>query len=133
MSAHRTVGSRVGLWSTSILAVAALTAAAGACGADTNDDAAGGRGGAIDGANCASCHGPALEGTDRGPSLLDPMYASGQLSDDAFRSAVRNGVEETRWGFGPMLAMGGLGDGQIDEILAFVRVSQGAGASVTTP
>jgi mono/diheme cytochrome c family protein len=132
MSAHQDAGSRVGQWSMALV-VTALLAAASACGADTNDDAAGGRGGAIYGANCASCHGPALEGTDRGPSLLDPMYASDQLSDEAFRSAVRNGVEETRWEFGPMPAAGGLGDRQIDEILGFVRASQGAVTSVTTP
>ena len=109
----------------------ALAAVAGACGADSNIDAD--RGAAIYGANCASCHGAALEGTDLGPSLLDPVYAPDQLSDDEFRRAVRNGVEETRWDFGPMPANGGLGDGQIDAILGFVRASQGAGATVTMP
>ena len=32
-----------------------------------------------------------------------------------------------------MPANGGLGDGQIDAILGFVRASQGIGATVTTP
>lgn len=132
MSAQEHAGSRVGQWSMALVVTALLAAVASACGADINDDVAGGRGGAIYGANCAACHGAALEGTDLGPSLLDPMYASGQLSDDRFRSAVRNGVEETRWEFGPMPAMGGLGDDQIDELLGFVRASQEA-TSVTTP
>ena len=70
---------------------------------------------------------------DLGPSLLDPVYAPDQLNDDAFRRAVRNGVEETRWDFGPMPANGGLGDEQIDAMLGFVRASQGAAATVTNP
>ena len=130
MSAHQ---DRVGQWSMALVVTALLAAVASACGADVNDDVAGGRGGAIFGANCASCHGAALEGSDLGPSLLDPMYASDQMSDDRFRSAVRNGVEETRWEFGPMPAMGGLGDAQIDELLGFVRASQEAGTTVTMP
>ena len=119
-------GGRRRCWSRVVLA-----AVAGACGADSNIDAD--RGAAIYGANCASCHGAALEGTDLGPSLLDPVYAPDQLSDDEFRRAVRNGVDATRWDFGPMPANGGLGDGQIDAILGFVRASQGAGAMVTVP
>jgi mono/diheme cytochrome c family protein len=109
----------------------ALAAVSGACRADGNVGAD--RGAAIYGANCASCHGAALQGTDLGPSLLDPVYASDQLSDDEFRRAVRNGVEESRWDFGPMPANGGLGDGQIDALLGFVRATQGAAATVTMP
>ena len=104
---------------------------AGTCGADSNDGTSGGRGAAIYGANCASCHGGALEGTDRGPSLVDPIYD--ELTDADIRAAVRNGVEETRWEFGPMPAMGGLSDAQIDEIVAFVRASPNGGVPVTTP
>jgi mono/diheme cytochrome c family protein len=114
-----------------VLVTVVLAASAGACGADSNID--GDRGAAIYGANCASCHGAALEGTDLGPSLLDPVYAPDQLTDAEFRRAVRSGVEETRWDFGPMPANGGLGDGQIDSILGFVRASQGAGPAVTNP
>jgi mono/diheme cytochrome c family protein len=114
-----------------VLITVVLAAAAGACGADANTD--GDRGAAIYGANCASCHGAALEGTNLGPSLLDPVYAPDQLNDDEFRRAVRNGVEETRWDFGPMPANGGLGDEQIDAMLGFVRASQGAAATVTNP
>ncbi|HYN33300.1 MAG TPA: cytochrome c [Ilumatobacteraceae bacterium] len=114
-----------------VVVTVALATAAGACGADANN--AGDRGAAIYGVNCASCHGAALEGTDRGPSLLDRVYALDQLSDDEFHRAVRNGVEETRWDFGPMPANGGLGDEQIDAVLGFVRASQGATATVTSP
>ena len=131
MNAQRTAGSRVGRWSMAAVVTLALAAVAGACGADGNIDAD--RGAAIYAASCASCHGAALEGTDLGPSLLDPVYAPDQLSDDEFRRAVRNGVDETRWEFGPMPANGGLGDGQIDAILGFVRASQGTGATVTVP
>lgn len=131
MSAQQSTGSRVGQWSTGILVTAALAIAATACGVDANDG--GSRGQAIYEANCAVCHGAALEGNDRGPSLLDPVYASDQMSDERIRSAVRNGIEQTRWEFGPMLALGGLGDAQIDEVIGFIRASQNAGTSVTTP
>jgi len=108
-----------------------LLVSAAACGNDANDDTSAGRGAAIYGANCAACHGAALEGTGRGPSLLDPVYD--EISDDDVRSAVRNGVEETRWGFGPMPATGGLSDAQIGDILVFFRASRGESAAVTAP
>ena len=66
-----------------------------------------------------------------GPSLVDPIYDG--LTDADMRTAVRNGVDETRWEFGPMPAMGGLCDAQIDEIIAFVRASRTRAVTVTTP
>lgn len=120
-----------GRWSAAALITALLASAAVACGNDANDRAGADRGGAIYGANCASCHGEALEGTTRGPSLVDPVYDD--ITDADVRNAVRNGVEETHWEFGPMPATGGLSDAQIDEVLVFLRTSRGEGASVTTP
>jgi len=131
MRAHRVADRRLGHWSAGALVTAALAVGAVACGADSNDGTSGGRGAAIYGANCASCHGGALEGTDRGPALVDPIYDG--LTDADMRTAVRNGVEETRWEFGPMPAMGGLSDAQIDEIVAFVRASRTRAVTVTTP
>jgi mono/diheme cytochrome c family protein len=131
MRVHRAAEGRLGRWSAGALVTAALAVGAGACGADSNDGTSGGRGAAIYRANCASCHGGALEGTDRGPSLVDPIYD--ELTDADLRTAVRNGVAETRWEFGPMPAMGGLSDAQIDEIVAFVQASRNGGVPVTMP
>ena len=82
------------------------------------------RGEATYGANCAQCHGGDLSGTERGPSLLDPVYGPDQLTDAAFADAIRNGVEEQRWDFGPMPANGAIGDAQVDAIIDFVRSEQ---------
>lgn len=131
MTVHRAAGGRLGRWSAGVLVTAVLAVGAGACGADSNDGTSGGRGAAIYGANCASCHGGALEGTTRGPSLLDPVYD--EITDADVRTAVRNGVEEVRWEFGPMPATGGLSDRQIDEVVVFLRASRSAGVSVTNP
>ena len=92
-----------------------------ACGRDASESA-GNRGARPYAANCAVCHGDALQGSSRGPSLLDP--ASSELSDAAMRNAIRNGVVETRWEFGDMPANGALRDAQVNEIIAFVRAGQ---------
>jgi mono/diheme cytochrome c family protein len=75
-------------------------------------------------ANCAQCHGADLSGTDRGPSLLEPAYGPDQLTDAEFADAIRNGVEEQLWNFGPMPANGAIGDAQIAAIVEFVRSEQ---------
>jgi mono/diheme cytochrome c family protein len=94
-----------------------------ACGADGPTTTLG-RGEAIYGANCAQCHGDDLGGTDRGPSLLQPIYGTDQLSDAEVADAIRNGVDEELWEFGPMPANGAITDTQIEAIIAFVRAEQ---------
>ena len=79
---------------------------------------------AIYGANCAQCHGGDLAGTDRGPSLFEPISGPAQLTDDEFADVVRNGVDEERWEFGPMPGNGAITDEQIDAILTYVRERQ---------
>jgi mono/diheme cytochrome c family protein len=106
----------------SIVAAATLLAACGADGPRTTSD----RGEAIYRANCAQCHGGDLRGTARGPSLLVPIYGPEQLSDVEFADAIRNGVEERLWEFGPMPANKTITDEQIDAILTFVRARQTA-------
>jgi mono/diheme cytochrome c family protein len=96
------------------------------CGADGSRTALD-RGEAIYGANCAQCHGSDLIGTDRGPSLLEPIYGPDQLSDEEFAAAIRNGVDEERWEFGPMPANGAITDEQIEAIVLFVRTEQTGG------
>ncbi len=97
-----------------------------ACGADGPRTALE-RGAAIYGANCAQCHGGELAGTERGPSLLDPIYGPEQLSDAEFADAVRNGVEQQVWEFGPMPGNPALTDEQIDALATFVRTRQAEG------
>lgn len=99
-----------------------FTVVAAACGADGPQSSVE-RGAAIYGANCAQCHGVDLEGTERGPSLLDPAYRS--LTDAAVADAIRNGVAERLWTFGPMPANGALSDAQIDAIIEYLRAEQG--------
>ena len=101
----------------------ALASIGAACGADGPTTTLG-RGETIYGANCAQCHGDDLAGTDRGPSLLEPVYGADQLSDVDLADAIRNGVDEELWGFGPMPANGAITDTQIEAIVAFVRAEQ---------
>lgn len=94
-----------------------------ACGADGPTTTLG-RGEAIYAANCAQCHGDDLAGTDRGPSLLEPIYGPDQLSDAEVADAIRNGADEELWDFGPMPANGAITDTQIEAIIVFVRAEQ---------
>ncbi len=42
--------------------------------------------------NCASCHGPELQGTDKGPPFLHRIYESSHHGDVAFQMAAENGA-----------------------------------------
>ena len=73
---------------------------------------------------CSVCHGVDLQGTDRGPPFLNPIYGPGHHSDAAFRLAVQRGVISHHWRFGNMPKIEGLTDEQVEEILKFVREQQ---------
>ena len=113
-------------------ALAALAAFAAACGGGGGD----GQGGAprfsgLDGRAlyaqaCAACHGAGLQGADRGPPFLDPIYRPGHHDDAAFLRAVRFGVRSHHWPFGDMPPVAGLTGAQIEAIVAFVRERQRA-------
>lgn len=75
-------------------------------------------------ANCASCHGGDLRGTDAGPSHLSIVYEPAHHGDAAFVLAARNGVRSHHWPFGDMLPVPGLSDDDLDAIVAFVRENQ---------
>jgi mono/diheme cytochrome c family protein len=75
-------------------------------------------------ANCASCHGTDLRGTDQGPSHLSVVYEPGHHGDIAFVLAARNGVRAHHWTFGDMPAVEGLSDADLEAIIAFVREQQ---------
>ncbi len=90
--------------------------------ADTASSSA--RGAELYAANCASCHGNDLRGTDRGPSQLSIVYEPSHHPDDSYRSAIENGVRQHHWGFGNMPPISGLDDADVDEIIAFIRAEQ---------
>ena len=75
-------------------------------------------------ANCATCHGVDLRGTDRGPSHLSVIYEPGHHTDFAFLQAVRFGSQPHHWSFGPMPAIAGLSEEDVEVITAYVREKQ---------
>ncbi len=113
-------GVRLLLAGVGTAALAVLGVACGADGQRTELD----RGASIYASGCAQCHGGDLAGTERGPSLLDPVYGPDRLTDATFVDAIRNGAEQQRWDFGPMPANPGFSDERIDAVVAFVRAQQ---------
>ena len=75
-------------------------------------------------ASCASCHGADLRGTDRGPSHLSVVYEPNHHPDEAFRAAIADGARQHHWDFGPMPAVPGLSDAEVEAVIAFVRSRQ---------
>jgi mono/diheme cytochrome c family protein len=73
---------------------------------------------------CAACHGLDIEGTDSGPSLLDPIYAPDHHPDEAFYRAAREGVAAHHWNFGPMPRQMGVTEEDVEAIIAYVRQEQ---------
>lgn len=74
--------------------------------------------------NCAECHGSDLRGTEKGPSHLSSVYVPSHHGDGAFLIAVLNGSRQHHWDFGFMPPVEGLGETDVDAIVAFVRDQQ---------
>ncbi len=74
--------------------------------------------------NCAQCHGVDLQGTSSGPPFLIATYAPNHHGDEAFQSAVANGVTPHHWNFGPMPPIDGLSRDEVAQIVAYVRSEQ---------
>jgi len=72
-------------------------------------------------AHCQTCHGKYALGTDHGPPLLHAIYAPGHHADVAFLLAVKNGVRAHHWTFGNMPALPAVDEGQVTNIVAYVR------------
>ncbi|MEX1281129.1 MAG: cytochrome c [Acidimicrobiia bacterium] len=113
-----------------VLLVLALTACGGSAGNDAGtgiepqDPELVALGEELYQANCASCHGVDLRGTDQGPSQLSVVYEPGHHGDAAYYLAVRNGVVQHHWPFGDMPPVEGLADPEIEAIVAFIRETQ---------
>lgn len=108
----------------------ALTAACG--GSDDSNGSTGGnapaeafeRGAAIFQAQCAICHGGVGEGTQTGPPLVHAIYNPNHHPDFAFHNAVNNGVPQHHWVFGDMAPRPGLSEGDVNNIICYVRQLQ---------
>ena len=76
--------------------------------------------------NCAACHGEGAVGTDQGPTFLHRVYEPSHHSDMAFQLAVQNGVRAHHWKLGNMPPIEGIGESEIEKIIAYVRSLQKA-------
>ena len=76
--------------------------------------------------NCAGCHGANAAGSDRGPTLISPIYRPGHHGDAAFQRAVREGVPQHHWFFGDMPPVPSVSEEQVTEIIEYVRTLQRA-------
>lgn len=84
------------------------------------------RGAEVYAASCLACHGPNAAGNAAGPPLVDPIYRPGHHADGAFLVAVRAGVRQHHWDFGPMPALPGVTDQDVADVTAYVRELQRA-------
>ncbi len=85
-----------------------------------------GRGAEIYAASCLACHGPDAGGSPTGPPLVHDVYRPGHHADGAFLVAVRGGVPQHHWDFGPMPAVPGLSNQDVADVTAYVRGLQRA-------
>ncbi|MFV0663329.1 c-type cytochrome [Denitromonas sp.] len=74
--------------------------------------------------NCASCHGVALDGSDKGPPLVHRIYEPSHHGDIAFQLAVKNGTRAHHWQFGDMPPVPGVTPDDVAHITAYVRMHQ---------
>ncbi|MCF6321047.1 MAG: cytochrome c [Rhizobiaceae bacterium] len=78
-------------------------------------------------ANCASCHGPNVEGIGGlAPSLIHKVYAPNRHSDQAFLLAAKNGVRGHHFPFGNMPPVENISDETVKKIVVYIRELQRA-------
>ena len=113
-----------------VIAAISLSVALAACAGDDTATVplepipAGADGATVYQARCASCHGDDLRGTDKGPSQLSIVYEPNHHGDDAYRSAILNGVVQHHWCFGNMPAVEDITDEQIELVINYIRNQQ---------
>jgi PQQ-dependent dehydrogenase (methanol/ethanol family) len=76
---------------------------------------------------CQTCHGPAGQGSDRGPALNAGTFKHGNADADLFR-AIRSGVPGTQ-----MAPFGGLSDTQTWQLVSYLRSLHGSALSADPP
>lgn len=77
-------------------------------------------------ANCASCHGVNLAGTNQGPTLIHSLYRPNHHGDGAIALAAMNGVHAHHWQFGNMPPVEGITPQNLTVIIAYIRALQQA-------
>ena len=83
--------------------------------------------------HCIECHGANAGGTSEGPPLVHIYYEPGHHADFSFHIAVQRGSPQHHWGFGDMDPVSGLSDGEVNEIVCYVRELQYANDIFTDP
>lgn len=81
-------------------------------------------------ANCAKCHGKYGDGTEKGPPFMHEIYNPGHHPDEAFIRAARQGVRQHHWPYGDMPPQPDVTDGELTEIVRYVRELQEANGIV---
>ena len=76
---------------------------------------------------CQTCHGPAGQGSDRGPALNTGTFKHGNADADLFR-AIRSGVPGTQ-----MAPFGGLSDTQTWQLVSYLRSLHGSAPAAAAP
>lgn len=78
-------------------------------------------------AKCAACHGDNAAGRmGAGPPLVHKVYEPGHHGDMAFMLAPRRGVQAHHWPFGDMPPVEGMTDGDIKQVITYIRTLQRA-------
>lgn len=78
-------------------------------------------------AKCAVCHGANAAGQlGIAPPLIHKIYEPSHHGDMAFVMATQNGVKSHHWRFGDMPPVEGLTNGDLKNIIAYVRAVQQA-------
>ncbi len=76
---------------------------------------------------CANCHGDNAAGqVDVAPPLVHVIYEPGHHSDQSFYLAARRGVRSHHWTFGDMPPVDDITDGEVGQIITYVRALQRA-------
>lgn len=76
-------------------------------------------------AKCAVCHGSNAAGREgTAPPLIHKIYEPSHHGDASFQRAVKQGVRAHHWRFGNMPPVGGLTEGDVKMIIAYVRELQ---------
>lgn len=70
--------------------------------------------------HCEDCHGRNGVGTEKGPSLHYEIYHAPNLGQVAFHTAVKHGVQESRWEYGDM-PKSNLSFNEIEQVARYVR------------
>ena len=120
---------------TTVIAMAAVSVAIAACGSSEKNDekqppltqeqlVAKGR--SIFNSTCATCHSVSLQGGSMAPSMLQAAFAPAQLPDSAISQAIQNGVNDNRFGKGPMPAQPSVHPKDIPAVIAYIRWVQQA-------